>query len=553
MSRRTPGLGRITTREWRWVVWFAVAVMALTTVPYVVAWKAAGDQWRFSGFVFGVEDGNSYIAKMLRGAQGAWLFQLSYAPEPHSRAVMFLFHILLGKVTGWVAGASDGMRLHSALVIAYHVARFGSGGALLAVSYRFLAEFLRAVRPRRLGLVLVAFGGGLGWLLGLLPGARLPLDFYSPEAFTFLDLFGLPHLAAARALVLAGVVSYWAALRTGGRWPALRAGLLWLGAALIQPFYVALVYVLAALQFGLRRLQGRATAPAVRAGLIAVAPSLPFILYTVVLFQVDPIYAQWAAQNRIFSPPPLDYAAAWGVLLVPAMFGLRVLRRRNPTAWTWVLVWLVALPFLLYAPYNLQRRTSEGIQLPLVGLALLGTSVGVPAGLRARARLRFRRWGNAVLLVFSLPTALLLWAGSAANAQAPAEPMFIPTAEAELYACLGQSLPARQLVLAAYASSNAVPAFGPLVAYVGHGPEAVYLSTKQREIDAFYDPATPAAARIAQWEALRRPAFVYGPHEAEYGGVDFSDEVYAGLWVSVCESGSYRAFADPAALNGDGA
>ena len=117
MRDRTQPIGSVAPREWRWAVLFSVFALAITTIPYLVGWAAAGEGWHFSGFVFGVEDGNSYIAKMLRGAQGAWLFQLSYSDETHPAALMFLFHILLGKLAASLVGTQEMLRLHSALVL----------------------------------------------------------------------------------------------------------------------------------------------------------------------------------------------------------------------------------------------------------------------------------------------------------------------------------------------------------------------------------------------------------------------------------------------------
>jgi hypothetical protein len=47
-----------------WVLWLRALVMLATTLPYLLGYAVQGQDWRFTGFVFGVEDGNSYIAKM---------------------------------------------------------------------------------------------------------------------------------------------------------------------------------------------------------------------------------------------------------------------------------------------------------------------------------------------------------------------------------------------------------------------------------------------------------------------------------------------------------
>src|SRR5215510_2207848 len=76
------GDSMVTRRECLWVSLFAAGVMVLTTLPYLVAFASEADGWRFGGFLLGVEDGSSYIAKMSEGARGAWLFTLTYSSEP---------------------------------------------------------------------------------------------------------------------------------------------------------------------------------------------------------------------------------------------------------------------------------------------------------------------------------------------------------------------------------------------------------------------------------------------------------------------------------------
>jgi hypothetical protein len=81
----------ITAKELRRTVAFALFIVLLTSIPYIIAWSKQDDQWVFSGALFGVEDGNSYLAKMRLGARGEWDFHLFYTPEQTEGAsLMFL-------------------------------------------------------------------------------------------------------------------------------------------------------------------------------------------------------------------------------------------------------------------------------------------------------------------------------------------------------------------------------------------------------------------------------------------------------------------------------
>ena len=52
-------------KELRHVLIPALVLLGLTSLPYLIGYFRQGTDWRFTGFFLGVEDGNSYIAKML--------------------------------------------------------------------------------------------------------------------------------------------------------------------------------------------------------------------------------------------------------------------------------------------------------------------------------------------------------------------------------------------------------------------------------------------------------------------------------------------------------
>src|SRR5574341_1856927 len=446
---------------------------------------------------------------MGQGARGAWLFTLPYSSEPQRGVPLFEFHLLLGKLAG------PG---HDALVLVYHLARVILGMALLLISYRFLAEFLPDARQRQIGLVLVAVGGGLGWLLALLGLdhllCSLPVDFNSPEAYTFLILYALPHLAAARCLFLLGLLAY-----LQGRGVA--AGLALLAASLIQPLSVIVAWVVIGIDSAsawlfpyLRFPPSTLYAPrSVLNALAAILLSSPFVLYTLYLFSNDPLLKQWNAQNILSSPHPLHYVFGYGVLAVFGVGGWRVLRGRRPDLARFVAGWALAVPFLLYAPLTTQRRLIEGFQLPLVAVAVLGLTEALRS---------FRRWALLSVVMLAVPTSAILRAGGVAAARAPAEPLFHPANQLAAFDWLSEHADAGQVALSSFDTGNVLPAYTPPVAYIGHGPETVFLAQKGPRVAAFFRSSTLDADRRRLLAEGRIAFVVFGPHERALG--DFSPE-----------------------------
>jgi len=511
-ARLTPP--RVTRREWGWAAVFALVVMALTTVPYLVAAASQNSNWRFGGFLLAVEDGNTYIAKMGEGARGAWLFTLPYSTEPQRGVLVYSFYLLLGRLAG---------PNHDAQVIVYHTARMAFGAGLLLASYLFLAEFLPRVWQRRLGLTLVAIGGGLGWLVAILFPAgllgSLPVDLISPEAFSYLVLFGFPHLAAARALFLLAVLAFW-------RGRAVLAGLALMGVSLIQPVPVlvmwAVVGVYLALSWWWRRGRGARTAwyCELRTAIVLVALSAPFVLYTTYVLSADPVMRQWSAQNQLPSPSPIHYLLAYGLWLVVAVPGWRVLWHRQPRLALLAGGWVAAVPVLLYIPVSVQRRLIEGVQLPLVVLVVLGLTV---------AARRQRRWLLPVVVGLMAPTAALLWLGAFLAAGTPQEPIFHPADEVAAFAWLRQNATPGQAVLSAYQTGNVLPAYAPVVAYIGHGSETAFIASKLPRVTTFYRAATSEAERLSLLDDGRIAYVLFGPHERALGDFDPSTAPYLKL------------------------
>lgn len=525
-------LGTISRHEWQRVILLAGIVMLITTIPYMVGWLSAGKNWEFGGFVFGADDGYSYLAKMRLGARGDWLFTIRYTSEPHEGALLFLPYILLGKLTSLFV-ASNSPNLPTALAITFHLARIIFGFMLILVSYRFVAVFLKRPDSRMLALVLIVLSGGLGWLLaiaglGHLFGS-LPVDFYVPEDYSFLILFGLPHLALSRSAMLVGFLLLFRALQIPephrwARWSA-AAGLCWIVTGLCVPFYIAVTYLVLGC-WGLAAWIHRRRFPWAlfwRAAGAALVAS-PVLIYSTVVFATNDVLGRWSSQNQLPSPNPLHYVLGYIVLALPAIVGLRWAWRKgssenrkavhprehkehrerqgeserrtgfsslwgggfamnssseNGLPYLLLAAWVVVMPVVVYLPINVQRRLAEGVIVPLCILAVAGLRLVFPH------RRQWRRARTALLLLV-LPTSILLWLGGTFNALSPARPLFHPKNELAAMDTLNQIAPRDAVVLSVKETGNYLPARTDLVAYVGLGPETLDEPEKEKQAEDFF-------------------------------------------------------------------
>lgn len=510
--------GAISRAEWRWLVgWITVALM-VTSVPYAIGALRSTPDHVFGGFAIAVEDGYSYLAKMNQGAHGAWTFTLPYTSEPHTPTIFYAFHLLLGK-----AAALTGL----SFAAMYHLARMIFDAALLAVIYRFVAQFSRARAIRKLAWLIIAFSGGLGWLL-LLTGqsewlGSFPIDLISPEGFSFLILYGFPHLALARSLLLAGLLAWW----TGQRW--VLAGACWLAMSVIVPFYVAVVGAI--VMVGLitdaltrRRIVWGEIGRAALAGLIAS----PMLIYTFVIVAADPIWRVWSDQLVILSPHPLHYVAGYAVVGALAVVGLRRRSKsevRNPK----LIGWLLIVPLLIYLPFNSQRRLIESWQLPLAMLAAAGLAYTVlPAWRRSRVVRRLIRnprysvrgltnWFIAGTMLLTSATYVLVLTEQSLRLAAQTPPSFRDGREIDALRWLDKRVTPDDVILSSYETGNFLPTLVNARAFLGHGPETAYSDEKRELVKRFYRTDTPAEWRRSFLQQWPIGYVIAGPLEAKLG------------------------------------
>jgi hypothetical protein len=533
--------------ERRWVLWFGLIVLIITSMPYLIGFFRQGEAWQFTGFVFGIEDGNSYIGKMMSGAYGAWLFRTPYTTMFQHGVVAFIPYLLLGKL-------ASGTGLHEQLIALYQVFRMVGGILAILATYDFLAIFIVSIDLRRFGLVLCVLGGGLGWLAVVLGSKSLPLEFYSPETFGFLGIFGIPHLALARATFLWALVIYLRFVSNADpSWwrQSLWLGLLWLVTALAQPITALVLGLVIGLHClvtgfwqmffrhkekdGLKRWRGVVL-------MVVMSFILPasFLLYNFVSFSIDPFLKAWTLQNIIRSPEPVQYLIAYGLVLPFAIAGILQLFRLDTWKGLFFAAWVLALPLLAYAPFNLQRRLLEGVWVALVALAMVAfdgwrfrsPASGAPIFVR---KLDWSRW----MLLLALPSTFVLLSGAILTSWRPSIPVFRLKGETDAFEYLKQSASPGDVVLASFDTSNALPAWAPLRVVAGHGPESVGLAELRPRVEAFYSSVINDEDRRQLLREQKVRFVIWGPLERKLGDWDPGTAPYL---EKVYEAGEFQIY-----------
>jgi len=510
----------------------ALVVLTLTALPYILGYALAPADMEFGGLVMNIEDSQSYLAKMLQGAQGQWLYHIPFTPEEHEGAFVGGFYLFWG----WLARL-----LRLPIIYLWHTSRIVCGGLLLLVTYLFIARFLEETSERIFAFLLSVLGSGFGWTL-LLTGRPFlwgffPVDFKMPDAHLFFTILTFPHFSFVTAMLLVIFLLLLEYLRRGDLWWSGLAGVGTLLLTIAQPFnlviVVAVLLAYLTLLFAFKRLHfGRKFWGLLPLGLIP----LPLIIYYYVVFTTNPVFRAWWEQASTPSPHPLHYLLAYGPFIL-AIPGIMALIREKEEEGLLLVAWAVIIPPLLYLPLNPQRRFVEGLHIPLSILATIGVYRYLLPGMES-SRLwawitshqryesrSLRRFVLVALFLLTLPSNLYVLASLGVTAIQHPYPFYHEQAEVEAVDWLAAHTSSDDTVFTTYWTGSYVAARAGNRVFLGHWAETMNYAQKTEEAKTFFGQASD------EWrkELLREyniSYLFYGPRERALPGFEPEGKPY---------------------------
>jgi len=452
---------------------FVTFVIVFTSIPYFIGFQNNSAEYKFSGFLFGVEDGNSYIAKMFSGAAGDWLFRSPYSSTEQNGVLAFLPYILLGKLAG-------GQGIHDQLLALFQLFRI-SGIIVLTLAYtKFLKIFFKEDSKIILGLIILLIGSGWDWILMFTGVDRIALSFYSPETFGFLSVLGLPHLCFSRALMIFGFVPLFSTDTFDDPKIYIKSGILFLLSALFQPINLVISYLVFGIWW-LVNLISKKFAFSLELFVkqaLSIIISLPFTVYYVYIMTQDDYMKAWTAQNILNSPPFIDYVLAFLPLIILTVLSLLRYKGKFKLVFDHnkliLIIWFVLSLILVYMPMSIQRRLLDGVWVSVV-ILILSMMDGILSS-----------FGKKLFIIGFFLSPLILYIGSVSSISNPTIPQYSLSDRVLVYDELAQKTSSRQVILAPFAISNEIPAYVNLRVVTGHGPESLNKDVTNQLLDDLY-------------------------------------------------------------------
>lgn len=459
-------------RENKWLIIFSIFVIVVTSIPYWLGFTNENDLYKFSGFIIGVGDGNSYLAKMMIGASGDWLFTTPYTAYPQMKFFAFFPYILLGKLSSHPSQTIQ-------LIGLFHLFRWAGIIFLIFETFHFSLLFVKDRKFSLLVTILLIFGGGLGWLGILFPGLinhRMPLEFYSPETFGYLSVFSLPHLLFARAFLYKSFRTL-LVLDSAARFSQkslLRSGFSLFLSGIFQPINLIIGWFIVGIYFLVKTIKEKSVSVYIKKFIFWIIPSAPLFFYNFFSFLFDPYLSAWQGQNRIISPPVIDYLFAYGFGLFFwfLVYKKGLMKKINLTLF--INIWIILIPVLAYFPINIQRRLTEGVWLAFciyIGIFIMNNKNFIVK-----------------ILIFTLVilSTLIFSVGSFQAIQKVASPIYSLASIMDVGNYLSAEVDVGDTILAPFDESNELPVYVPIRVITGHGPESKNLSVISEKLDRFY-------------------------------------------------------------------
>lgn len=497
-------------------IFWACLALLWANLPYIIGYASSTPQNRFGGFFLYEQDGNSYLAKMRQGAQGAWTFHLPYTSEDEyqSGGFVYPFYLTLGKLGTLGLGGQ----------FLYHTARLLSSILLLIVLFRFLTRFIQDQRWLPWAWWLLLFSGGWGLLISYLIDPKyVAYELIAPDGFIFSILYGPPHVILGFALLLIWM-GYTLDTLQPDRAQLLKrlliANLIGGAATLAREAYGAVfvgvlgAYVLAQ-SIQQRKILWREMLVVALSSLTSIA----YLIYLFIALQTIPGLNIWYQQNPFGSPSLIDFLLGFAPLLIIGVVGILLLRRTSALITNhslFILAWLIAGPSLAYLPFSISRRLIAGWQIPL---CIFGAYALMKLWQSKRAL-------AVTLIVAVLPTTILLIAGSSAVVALKPPTLFQASDELAALDWLGRQTTDRDVVLSAWRFGNLVPIYAAARVFSGHPIETAFFKDKEAAVEHFFAPNTSDLDRrafLAKWQVT---LIAVGPRESIGAGLSPQNVVF---------------------------
>jgi hypothetical protein len=534
-TRATP---LFTSREWLYVGLVILVVLAITSIPFVYAYRSAPADKQFMGVMVNIPDHFQYFSWM-RESQDHILVANQLTPEDSTPLLFNFLWWTLGRIEALTGLSYDTL---------YQITRLLAGAFVIAATYFFCGIVFSNRAKRWTAFLIGVLGGGLGWLLVAektlrrLPDVNSPFALYASEPNTFFNILAFPHFAIAAGLITVIFGMVLLGQRSQKMKYAWAAALLSLLLGVQHSYDMFIIYPVIGLYALFIWFRDRKFPMYLfKMGLIVVLISMWPALQAFYITQADDVWKGVLSQfdnAGAWTPPPYLLPILMGVQWLLAIWALDIKtpwRERDDTH-LFIMAWFLSHFVLIYIPLNFQIHLLSGWQVVTGVLATIGLYKRVLPWLQKRfknmSRERLVLYASAALILITIPTNLYLIAWRVIDLRRAENPFYLRKTEVAALDYLETQVKSDDVVLASLDIGQFVPALTGARSFLGHWAQTLDYYGKEDMVLAFFNSATADTDREAILSQYNVSYVMYSPEEAELGDYDPADasfltEVYS--------------------------
>ncbi len=536
-------LNSIDKKEWRLVILMSIFVVLITTLPYVYGWHQTPANRTYTGLhSLTPGDVHVYFSWMEQVKQGHFISKDLYTNEPQARVLLNSFWSVEGLIAKYT---------HLSNNLVFQLSRIILIPLFLNLLYLLSAFVFQEKLWRKVSFIFLSLASGWGFLISIfLPNSvyakgwyNWPLDLWAPESNNLLTMFQSPHLILSTSFIILILILSWWAIETDRYQYSLLAGLIALAEFQFHPFHAPTIfgvlagYFLAQLIVGWKKIKTTKEYlfKVVKHSLVILLVSLPSIIYWLALELTDMVTQIRTYQNVCLTPPLWITLISYGLLMPLAGWAIYKFYRADNRADNlkiFFVSWLVVQFALLYAPLAFQRRLMQGLQIPMIILAVWGLKYIYES---LQKKLKPRQFSFYVL---NKPLMIMLfififtgsnlynWIREMAVFAKSYRQLYIDNDVVAGYNWLKNNTPPTTIILSDLYNGNLIPGRIGRFVYVGHGVETLFFESKLARMAWFFSTNRFDNKKIKFLKHNRINYVFYSPNEKGIGKFNPDEKPY---------------------------
>ncbi len=513
----------IDKKEKLFILYFSIFLILLLLIPYLYGYFSAPENTYYNP-IYGFSSGDKsvYYSYIEQIKQGNFLLKDLYTSEIQSRQTLNVLWLSLGILA---------KTFHLSPPLAFLLSQILLTPILIYSLYLLISLIFSSKIKRKIALIFISLASGLGFIINIFTHSfppnnfmLYPLDLWVAEAFTFPSIFNSAHFIMSTTLIILIFLFSFLALEKNKIKYSIFSGICGLILFNFHPYHLATIIAVLSIYSFLHALKNKTSLFYYLKHLsIILIISAPSILYHVWLMLNDPITLGKAMQNICLTPVAWATIIAYGFLLIGAIaYTIILLDKKRPlkNLELFLITWFIVQFLLIYFPLSIQRRLTQGLNIPMALLCLLL----IFYIFKKFPKLKIKTRLDKIILIFLfilLFNMSNVWGLINSSLEQKTEAWkflyYINKEEKQAIDWLKNNLQEQDNILSTYIQASIIPGITGKSVFIGHSHETINSERKYKQMQWFFTDENNDELHLQFLKQNNITYIFYGPREKKLG------------------------------------